>query len=526
MKYMNLKMICVLFTVFFAVSCQDDFLDRPSQSENSSENFYKTKEQMRFATAALYGGKVWSGWNNSAYLPIGDILSGNLLFQYRGADLVQLNTFTLSGSNGVLISGWNGLYVIVAHCNTTINGIKDNAPATVSAADKNAAIAEARFIRAMAYYHLGMLWGEVPIIEDNSKLIASPLINKHRREDVFRFISEDLIFASEHLPLKDDKGRVTKWSAKGMLSKVYLTMAGLGQSGGVRNQEYLDLAKTYAKDVIENSGLTLLPNYADIFKSQYNDSQESLFALQWSPTNEWMWGNQLQTYSPSNAIAPQRDGAWGSPSITYDLFKQFTVKDSIRRKATFMLSGDHYAELNAAGGGYTAGGSALKKHIIGNEVDNNMPAMTHLGSIQHNALLRLADVYLVYAEAVLGNNATTTDAAALLYFNKVRVRAGVDPVTVLDANVIFKERRAEFSCEGQLWFDLVRLSYYDPVKAVDFLGNQERVEFDYNKDTKVATPKNPIAGISPATFATFTLQLPTSEVIVNPKLNQPSVPYY
>lgn len=526
MKYLQIKKISLLITAILAVSCSSDFLDRPSQSDISTENFYKTKEEIRLATAALYGGRIWAQWNNSAYLPLGDILSGNLILKYQGADLVQLNTFTLSGSNGRLITGWNSLYIIVGHCNATINSIIEKTPATVSEADKNAAIAEAKFIRAIAYYRLGMLWGEVPIIEDNRKLISSPLINKNRREDVFRFITEDLIFAAEHLPATDEKGRVTSWSAKGMLSKVYLTMAGLGQSGGTRKQEYLDLAKSYAKDVIENSGLTLLPSYANLFRSQYNDNPESLFALQWAPTTGWMEGNQLLTYSPSNDINPQKGGAWGAPGIGYDLYLSYTEQDSIRRKATFMLPGDHYPELNAAGGGYTAAGVGMKKHIIGNEADNNTPAMSYLGSIEHNSLLRLADVYLIYAEAILGNNATTSDADALLYFNMVRERAGVDPLTSLNTDIILKERRIEFACEGEFWFDLVRLSLYNPVKAVNILTNQQRVEFDYDKDTKEATPQDPIGTISPATLATFTLQLPTSEVNVNPKLNEPAVPYY
>lgn len=526
MKYINLKMICVLFAVFFAVSCQNDFLDRPSQSQISTENFYKTKDEIRLATAALYGGKVWSQWNNLAYLPLGDILSGNLILTYQGADLVQLNTFTLSGSNPRLTTGWVSLYIVVAHCNSTINAISASTSATVSATDKNAAIAEARFIRAMAYYHLVMLWGEVPIIEDNTKLIESPLVNKNKIADGYRFISEDLIFAAENLPKTDEKGRVTCWSAKGLLSKVYLTMAGLGQSGGERKQEYLDLAKKYAKDVVENSGLALLPSYKDLFRTQFNDCPESLFALQWSATTNWMEGNQLLTYSPANEINPQKTSAWGSPAPSYDLYLAYSTQDSIRRKTSFMITGDHYAELNAAGGGYTAGGTGMKKHIIGNEVDNNTPAMTAFGSIEHNALLRLADVYLIYAEAILGNNASTTDADALLYFNAVRSRAGVDPVNVLNLDVILNERRVEFACEGQYWYDLIRLSYFNPVKALNRINNQQRVPFDYDKTTLIATPKDPIAIITPATIASFTLQLPASEVIINPKLNDESVPYY
>lgn len=514
----------MLLTLSFMVSCQDDFLDRPSKSEISTDNFYKTNEDLRLATAALYGGKPWWQWNQS-YLELGDILSGNIIAAWWN-DAVQLNTFTISGSNAILLSSWSGLYITVAHCNATINAILEKTPSSVSEAEKNAAIGEAKFIRAVAYYHLAMLWKDVPIIEDNRKLITTPLVYRNKVEDVYKFIVSDLTFASEHLPKTDAPGRVTTWSAQGMLAKVYLTMAGLGQSGGMRKQEFLDKAKLYAKNVCEKSGLSLLPSYANLFKTQYNDNQESLFALQWTATSGWGNGNQLLTHSPSNDINPEKGGAWTPYPPSYDLYKQYTVQDSVRRKATFMLSGDHYAELNRAAGGYTAGGAAMKKHIIGNEADNNTPSMTYLGSIEHNYILRLADVYLVYAEAILGNNASTADAEALLYFNKVRVRSRVAPVTVLDANTLFNERRIELGCEGQFWYDLVRLSYYNPTKAISLLSNQERVLFDYDKTTGVATPKAPIGAISPATESTFVLNLPSSEITANPKLAQPPVPYY
>ncbi|PKQ46625.1 RagB/SusD family nutrient uptake outer membrane protein [Confluentibacter flavum] len=530
MKNINFKLICVLFAVFFAVSCSKDFLERPSLSEISTENFYQTKEELRLATAGLYAGKVWGEYHNRAIIAIGDVLGGNLVLPWGGQDLVELNTFTLSGTNDRLVSCWKGLYFVVGHCNATINGI-ENAPATIAEADKNAAIAEARFIRAMAYYHLVMTWGEVPIYEDYAELISSPLVNKNIVADGYRFITEDLIFAAENLPETDEKGRVTSWSAKGLLSKVYLTMAGLGQSGGTRNQEYLDLAKNYAKDVIENSGSVLLPSYKDLFKTQFNDNPESLFALQWtSPSGGWGEGNMNLTMSPSNDIVPQKELAFGGPSPSYDLYLAYTEQDSIRRKATIMLPGDYYEELNAAEGGYTCTLPAMKKHIIGNEVDNNFPAMTTLSSIEHNSLLRLADVYLIYAEAILGNNASTTNAEALLYFNMVRERAGVDPLTELNTDIILKERRLEFACEGQYWYDLVRLSYYNPVKAIEVLNtqisNDIRVRFDYDEDTEIATPNDPIGIITPASVGTFTLQLPSLEIIANPKLNEPAVPYY
>jgi len=73
---------------------------------------------------------------------------------------------------------------------------------------------------------------------------------------------------------------------------------------------------------------------------------------------------------------------------------------------------------------------------------------------------------------------------------------------------------------------LARLSYFNPAKAISLLSNQQRVTFEYDSATEIATPNDPIGVISPATIATFTLQLPATELIANPKLNEPSVPYY
>jgi hypothetical protein len=192
-----------------------------------------------------------------------------------------------------------------------------------------------------------------------------------------------------------------------------------------------------------------------------------------------------------------------------------------------MLTGVHYPELNSAGGGYTATGVVMKKHIIGNEKDNNAPTMDIWSSPEHNAILRLADVYLIYAEAILGNNASTADGDALMYFNAVRERAGVDPVTMLDFDTILKERRVELVFEGQYWIDLVRLSYYNPQKAVNNLNNQKRAMFTYDYATQTAkVDTTSVAPALPATLSSFTLPIPAAELTADPKLANPPVPYY
>ena len=517
-----------LAIALFLASCKKSFLDRPPLSSIMSENFYQTASDLKLATAALYAGAPWADWTYSSYLPVGEVTSGNMNLGYNG-DAAQFNTFSITGLNNGLIANWKGMYNIIAHCNTTIIAIKEKAPASIDTISKNAAIAEARFIRAYAYFNLAMLWSDVPIIEDNTKLIAHPLVYRNNVNDVYQFVVNDLVYAAYHLPIGGtnwEKGRVTSWSAQGLLAKVYLTWSGLNSNGsGQRNQQLLDAAKSLAGNVCKNSGLELMDNYADLFKAKNNDNPESLFSLQWDPTvGDWLQGNMLQIYSSGGTeIAP--DGQpWFGIYPTIDMYRQYSVKDTVRRKATFMLKNDYYPELNAAGGGYTYKGDAgLKKHIIGTKKDNNAAIMTLTSSAEHNALLRLADVYLVYAEAILGNNTNTTDANALLYFNKVRTRAGVDPVTTLNIDSLLKERRIELAAEGHYWFDLVRLSYYNPQKAVNILNNQQRVSFKYNNG--VATPADPFVTATPATITTFKFPIPLSEYTANPNLMEAPVPY-
>ena len=81
-------------------------------------------------------------------------MSGNMVLGYND-DAVQLNTFSVTGLNGAVVANWRGMYKVIAHCNTTINAINAKTPESVPEADKNAALAEARFIRAYAYYNLG-----------------------------------------------------------------------------------------------------------------------------------------------------------------------------------------------------------------------------------------------------------------------------------------------------------------------------------------------------------------------------------
>jgi starch-binding outer membrane protein, SusD/RagB family len=525
----RLKIIYLVLAISVSLaSCKDSFLDRPALSEVMNNNFYKTTEDLKKATAALYGGGIWGAWTSDCYLPIGEVMSGNMVLGWN-PDAIQLNTFSVNGLNGNLITEWRTMYNLIAQSNTTIHAIEEGASADIPVMDVKAAIAEAKFMRAYAYYTLTMLFGDVPIITDNRDLFDNPLVHRNYASDVFQFVANDLTYARKNLPVTGTnwvKGRVTTWSAQGLLAKVYLAWAGLNQGGGTRDQALLDSAKLYAGNVCDLSGLSLLGNYADVFKYENSDNEESLFALQWTTLGGgWYQGNMLQLYN--NALKIRGQGGYFGIEVTYDMYLQYAATD-LRRKTTFMYKKDSYPELNTNEGGLVFGGnSGLKKHIIGNEIDLNLPKMENTASPEHNILLRLADIYLVYAEAVLGNAATTSDGKALVYFNSIRTRAGLTPVSSIDADALLKERRIELAAEGEYWFDLVRLSYYNPSKAIGLLnltvGSRNHIEIDGT--TGVVTAGASYGEITPATINSFTLPVPSSEATANPYLLEPAVPY-
>ncbi|WP_291857299.1 RagB/SusD family nutrient uptake outer membrane protein [Marinilabilia sp.] len=144
-------------------------------------------------------------------------------------------------------------------------------------------------------------------------------------------------------------------------------------------------------------------------------------------------------------------------------------------------------------------------------------------------MLRLAEVYLIYAEAILGNNASTTDATALEYFNKVRERAGMPSKSEITYEDIRYERRIELAMEGQYWYDLVRRSYYRQQEVLNYVNDaQDRaVQYEYDEatGTYVEGDENTAQQVATATAEDLLLPYPESELVQNPLLREDPVTY-
>ena len=542
-------------------SCKKEFLNRPPLSAPTAGTFYANDADVLSGTGPLYNAS-WNPYNGSALQAIGDVLGGNSLTDnYNGRGAYISFTVSSTDGSGSLQSAYNALWSVVANANVVAYNIKNAAPGA-STSVKNSGLAECRFMRAAAYYYLALNWGPVPIIYDNIQQLGDTSIKRNNLADVWKFMIIDLTWAKNNLgnaPLQP--GRITKWSAEGMLARAYLVRAGLGQSGGQRNKADLDSARYYAGDVANNSGLTLLPNYYDLFTSKVfsgtNVPAECLFGLLWVPSGAWFVQNHMQANLAYDSKLTQTGDGWGgafgaSPSLLQYFTDPANKADSIRRKATFFMPGDYYPDLSKAAGGwkvdtslfnngkiYTPGmpgnggtdHAFVKKYVIGSPADNG-----GLGGQQNENIstymMRLSDVYLMYADAILGSNASTADPEALKYFNAVRARAGVAPKTSITYADLMQERKVEFAYEGHAWYNWKAWYYFDPSAALNYYNTQNRGNYNisYNNGNPFVTyfaSNNSTPGTVTYNISANTANLPYPEadLLVTPSLSSSPVPF-
>ena len=548
MKNKIIIIVAVVMTSLLLAGC-DDFLTQTNNTNPNQETFFDSDEALMAATAPLYN-YVWYTFNDKFYYGMGDGRANNITARWSDYIHPYTNLNETALSIG-LEDAWGSFYSVIAQSNNVINNINDFATSAVSEEVKQQAIGEARFMRGVAYWYLASLWGKAIIYERTSDLVNNSAVPTHRPADVIEFAIRDLEYAAKYLPkTTTPAGRVNKYSAFGMLSRIYLSMAGLTQEGefngnniatdpnrGVRNDYYLDLAKKAALKVIEESSFALMDNYADLFTYENNNCKEALFQLQWliGSTDAIGWGaNQSITayFGWSTMVADATN--WGNATYaSWDLVRSYDPKDKVRRYSTIATYGDFYPELYKKGSGYTYGVTEtgynekcnIKKYVIGTMDDNGVSYKQSSGLNTH--MLRLAEVYLNLAEAILGNNASTSDATALTYFNKVRERAKMPTKDVITFDDLKYERRIELAMEGQYWYDLVRRSYYRQQEVVNYMNNQDRnASYEYDESADVLYVKvNEGTGVSTATVGSLTLPVSDVDKSKNPYLDKDPVAY-
>jgi hypothetical protein len=539
-----MKNILILALVIIAItiaSCEKSFIERPALSGATVGNYYNTADEVRAATSTLYSGLAWSGFEERAMDAIAEVMSGNELS--GGTDDPPFQQLTVSATSVRLSDCWKSFYKISGWTSALMKTLEQKKEQGGDASFLDPAIAECHFLRGTVYFYIGRIWGDAPIVTDPGAIALTGNFNipRYLKADVLRFALEELQAAEAGLPETDVRGRVTKYAAKGMMAKLYLY-----------NKDYAN-AKIKAGEVIASGNYDLFTDYRGMFSSSANNNNiEALFSIQHQPTgNPWGSGNQMNPDRGPSNLQTNEASMWDLYRPSLDLLAAYEVGD-VRRAGsvmehgwshpawkpkklpqddgsykaddaaynTFMASGYKYDTIqNASQGGYlNATRSNIAKYVVGPGTSYGGETVIGMNTGINFMILRYADVLLIYAESVLGASASTSDASALAAFNKVRTRAGLTTKASLTLNDILKERRVELAFEGDYWFDIQRQGF---TAAKTIIQAQNR-----------GTVGNTLPGWSlPIHITTFSqsmmyLPIPAGEVLQDPLLAEPAVPYY
>ena len=552
MKTNILKYTLALAGMLSFTGCANDFLEQKNTYQISQVNFFDNDEAVSQAVMPLYS-YVWYDFNDKFYYGMGDGRANNITAQYSEY-IYPYTNFTETGLSSGLTEAWGALYSVVAQANNTINNIANNSTANVSETAKIQGIAEARFMRGLAYWYISSLWGCAVIYNNTQDLVNNYVVSPNPVADGIEFAIRDMEYAAVHLPSASPAtGRVNKYAAYAMLSRFYLSMAGLTTSGrydgsnvatdanrGTRNEYYLDAAKKAAAVVIEKGPYKLADTYAELFAaSTFNNNSESIFQLQFQAGAEGGLAQSMTRFLAWSTQVNQGNSWGGSTYCSYDLWEEFKeyedqtlgtkVDDAIRRHNCIASYGESYPELSANpekpyvyGETENAGsqGANIKKYVIGTNAVNGFAVNNNSGI--NTYMMRLAEVYLNYAEATLGNNGKTTDATALKYFNALRTRAGVATKNSLTFEDIRHEFRVETAFEGLYWYFIVRRGYYQQQEMVNYVNHQHRNASYYKSATHEYVLSEDYAepgpSVATATAKNLTLPIADTDQTKNPLL--------
>jgi hypothetical protein len=403
-------------------ACNDSLLQDPQTSKTLSA-FLRNETEVEEYVNAVYGTLQAQGLYG-LYLPaITEIPSDNTYDEVPANDdgiYGQLDQFTTIPSNAVVTSVWQASYQGIQRANVVLSRIGNVSYASTTTRD--ARVGEMKFIRALLYFNLVRLYGDVPLVtQETTDPNAYFGQGRTAATQVYTQIISDLTDAIKVLPATTSQaGRVRQTAAQALLAKVYLT------------QQNYAAAQTLLQAVVSSGRHTLQSSPANVFSLSNENNSEIIFAVQFaSGVNGNNEGSlAYQQFSPSGTVS----GAKGHNLPTKSLYALYGSTD--RRK-------DVYVGATSSGTPY------LKKLAAPTTV------ITDGGSDQ--VVLRYADVLLMLAEAQ-NEQGNTTDAATNL--NLIRTRAGLGGTTATTQAdlraAIALERRLELVGEGQRWFDLLR----------------------------------------------------------------------
>lgn len=526
-----MRYIVFIIVALCSLSCGKNKLDLTDPANFTPQQFYKTQSDMDAAVIGAYG-KLRDVYNGYFYY-WGEIRSDNTSFFNPSVDRNSINLLVPVQVTYVEVNNfWNNLYLAIIAANTILEKI-DGATYT-SDAVKSQHIGEAKLIRALCYFYLVRTYGGVAL---DGNLLGVPLVTKQlgadaarnmpraSLEDTYALIVSDLTDAKTKLPPSAsgaNVGRFTSVSAQALLGKVYMFMAGYPLNKGA---DYYTKAAAEFKPVIDNPSLSLVPSYVKLFDSNNKNSSEAIIEIQFKADLTNKTGNAFQSKMLSSAAAsalvPAGDAGTADNKPNASLLNAYAAGDP-RKSATFRP-------------GYKQASGTYKTEAYGHKYWQQLGADksnvdSYLNWDCNWKELRLAEVYLLYAEALIrtGGDKNT----ALNYLNKIRQRArntsktddptiatietqfptwntGDPSVTLKDYELtdfasdndfllaIENESRVEFALENKRWYDLVRTQRAPAVMTASSLTDENTTITWDDRDYALPMPQNAMINANP-----------------------------
>lgn len=443
-----IKYLILISVVVLPTSCSDSFVEVKPNDQNS-EDYFNTAEEYDLAVVAAYD-MLQSTYIN---VMLGEIASDNTLAGGESSNDVpgiqEIDDMKHTPLNAQLRDIWSWMFAGVNRANYVLEFQNK-----LDFAGKNQLLAEARFLRAYYYFELVKFFGDVPLAVDKRFLFGDQFtINRTPKAEVYTQIENDLLFASENLPVVGKQvGRATRGAAQALLGKVYLFQNKHTEAAQVLDQVINSGTYRLVADygnMFENTGEN---NAESVFEVQYTDKEGAGFGcLQCSEGNVAVGFNGIRNYN-----GPKYDSGFSFNVPTSGTANAFELGDI--RKNVAILDIEAWAASTGASfvKGYEHTGYYNNKYIARQGDLNTGDA--NLTNPNNYRAIRFADVLLMAAEA--NNRKSAADITkAQTYLNRVRNRAGLASLTLTgDAltNAIYRERRVELVGEGHRFFDLVR----------------------------------------------------------------------
>ncbi|MFY7730755.1 MAG: RagB/SusD family nutrient uptake outer membrane protein [Flavobacterium sp.] len=463
MKYRNIKLIVLAAMALSALnSCTDSFVEVDPIASIDESNYYKTEAEAYSGLVAVYDimKKESGGFENMiAMLNAGsdDFYAGGGSAS-DGAGIQSFSNYTINPAS-LPNSFWTDYYQGIFRANVLLQKL----PTTNMDATKKARfVAETRMLRAYYYFQLVTMFKNIPLITEPVNPTSYYNVLQAKPEDVYAFIENELKAAITDLPTtinaETEAGRVSQGAGKALLGKVYLFEKKNTEAAQI-------LAEVNGTPGGANPyGYSLLTDFADLWKVDNKFNSESIWEATHTSKSNATWGawgsgtdegNSLNVmvgprgYSAATPTAPKYETGWSFNTVTQDL-RDALVGDT-RYDATIADLSNLVATGQATySPGYMDTGYFLKKFMPTNADLTTGGGDVVLNYRQNTYVIRLADTYLMEAEALGG---TGERAQALL--NAVRRRANM-PVITVSMDAVMKERRLELAGEGHRWHDLIR----------------------------------------------------------------------